>query len=52
MKFAEISDLGAASARSTTSPIAATVPVKLFGILFLVILVGFLIWYMIMRNKI
>ena len=40
-----------AQATSTTAPVMAGVPVMLFGIVFLVVLAAFLIWYMIMRRR-
>jgi hypothetical protein len=51
MIFGNVTSNTGSSATSTASPLAAGVPIKLFGIMFLVILAGFLIWYLIMRGR-
>ncbi len=48
--LAVMTDSGLAQASSTGAPILANVPIKLFGIGFLVVLVVFLAWYMYMRR--
>ena len=49
--LAVVTGSGIAQASSTASPVLSEVSVKLFGVAFLVILGGFMIWYLIMRRR-
>jgi hypothetical protein len=48
--LAVITDTGLARATSTEAPLLANVPIKIFGIVFLVIMAGLIAWLIYMRR--